>query len=193
MPSHELHGKRRTDRQVVSRTSPRPAASDTRNNPMAKIHRIASPHDPPPDTVNHSSLIWGIPRFQEKARCSSGSPLQSSSGTGIGGSVYHSTRAREITPLSSDHFSVEGILIEAWATGAYMRAAGGFNWDISTLGQIQPPQSRFNFKASAFRDAPEPGKSQPSTPFAALPVSLGPTPMTTGHSRATGATAGHCR
>src|SRR5262245_14989374 len=61
VPCHELHRERRADGQVLRRTAPRLTASDTLNHPLAKIYRIASPHDPPPGTVNHSSPIWGIP------------------------------------------------------------------------------------------------------------------------------------
>jgi len=61
MARYQLHRERWADLQILGRTAPRLATRDARHQPTAQIQSIGSPHDPPPNTVNHSSLIWGIP------------------------------------------------------------------------------------------------------------------------------------
>ena len=61
MARHQLDRERRAHLQIRCRTATRSAAVDPGNDPPAQVQRVASPHDPPPSTVNYSSPIWGIP------------------------------------------------------------------------------------------------------------------------------------
>jgi acyl-CoA thioester hydrolase len=54
----------------------------TLDHPPAQVQRVASPHDPPPATVNHSSPIWGIPdsNLKHDALASVKNPLPDQTG-----------------------------------------------------------------------------------------------------------------